>query len=127
MSTFITTGLFIIKHCSWNNKKNCQWSIIPTGSTCPALPYFDIANIYARIIPFFCTIYSLFYRVFLTDIGNFSFWSDESVGKYMVKYGGKEWTGYWSYVAAINRALDVSQTLPKSTVKSKQLSVIISV
>ena len=54
---------------------------------------------------------SIFFRVFLADIGNFSFWSDETVGKYTVKYAGQEWTGYWSYVAAINRALDVRMIL----------------
>lgn len=44
--------------------------------------------------------------IFLSDVGNFSFWSDDEKNKYVVKYGGKEWTGYWSWCAAINRALD---------------------
>ncbi|KAK7503415.1 hypothetical protein BaRGS_00005336 [Batillaria attramentaria] len=44
--------------------------------------------------------------VFLADTLNFSFWSADDQKKYVVKYGGKEHTGYWSLCAAINRALD---------------------
>ena len=49
-----------------------------------------------------------YFRVFLSDIGNFSFWSDDEAHKYKVNYGGKEWTGYWAWCAAMNRAIDVS-------------------
>jgi len=46
--------------------------------------------------------------VFLVDLLNFSFWSEEDVGqlKYAVNYGGHAWTGYWSLCAAVNRAVD---------------------
>ncbi len=58
----------------------------------------------------FCGIEVLFSasRIFLSDVGNFSFWSDDESRKYKVNYGGKEWTGYWSWCAALNRAVDVS-------------------
>mgnify|MGYP004705640913 CR=1 FL=1 len=42
--------------------------------------------------------------IFTIDTLNFSFWSDEP--KFEVKYQGNNYTGYWSLVAAINRALD---------------------
>ena len=46
--------------------------------------------------------------VFLMDLLNFSFWSDVEVSgqRFAVDYRGKRWTGYWSMVAAIQRALD---------------------
>ena len=45
--------------------------------------------------------------IFLMDLLNFSFWSDGALPKhYAVEYRGKAWTGYWSLVAAIQRALD---------------------
>ncbi|XP_053310493.1 queuosine salvage protein [Spea bombifrons] len=44
--------------------------------------------------------------VFFADTLNFSFWSESEEQKYLVKYNGKEYTGYWSLCAAINRALD---------------------
>jgi len=48
-------------------------------------------------------------RVFVIDLLNFSFWSEEADDKprYCVSYAGHEWTGYWSLCAAFNRALDV--------------------
>lgn len=42
--------------------------------------------------------------IFTVDTLNFSFWSDEP--RFTVNYKGVEYTGYWSLVAAINRALD---------------------
>ncbi|KAL9104541.1 MAG: hypothetical protein Q9163_000514 [Psora crenata] len=46
--------------------------------------------------------------IFLMDLLNFSFWpttgNPETV--YSVDYRGKTWTGYWTLVAAIQRALD---------------------
>jgi len=33
----------------------------------------------------------------------------------MVKYNGKEWTGYWSLCAALNRALDVRYNFVKAS------------
>ncbi|XP_053554685.1 queuosine salvage protein [Bombina bombina] len=44
--------------------------------------------------------------VFFADTLNFSFWSDSDEHKYLVKYKGKEYSGYWSFCAAMNRALD---------------------
>ncbi|XP_069589708.1 queuosine 5'-phosphate N-glycosylase/hydrolase-like isoform X2 [Ranitomeya imitator] len=44
--------------------------------------------------------------VFFADTLNFSFWSENQDKKYLVKYKGKEYSGYWSFCAAINRALD---------------------
>lgn len=51
--------------------------------------------------------------IFTIDLLNFSFWSeydDEDTGKantrYCVEYKGNKYTGYWSLVAAINKALD---------------------
>lgn len=45
--------------------------------------------------------------IFLMDLLNFCFWSDgTSPEQYAVEYRGKTWTGYWSLVAAVQRALD---------------------
>ena len=43
--------------------------------------------------------------IFLMDLLNFSFWSDEK-DAFTVKYHDKRWTGYWSLVACIQRALE---------------------
>lgn len=45
--------------------------------------------------------------IFVMDLLNFSFWSlrpDEE--RFAVEYRGKRWTGYWSLVASLQRALD---------------------
>ena len=44
--------------------------------------------------------------IFLMDLLNFSFWS-ESEESFAVEYDAKAWTGYWSLVACIHRALEV--------------------
>ncbi|KAI4165536.1 MAG: hypothetical protein LQ342_000948 [Letrouitia transgressa] len=46
--------------------------------------------------------------IFLMDLLNFSFWSDspDPAQRFSVEYRGKQWTGYWSLVAALQRALD---------------------
>ncbi|KKK25463.1 hypothetical protein P175DRAFT_0513496 [Aspergillus ochraceoroseus IBT 24754] len=45
--------------------------------------------------------------IFTMDLLNFSFWSELSEGKrFAIEYRGKTWTGYWSLVAALQRALD---------------------
>ncbi|XP_063400206.1 queuosine 5'-phosphate N-glycosylase/hydrolase-like isoform X2 [Mytilus trossulus] len=53
--------------------------------------------------------------IFVADTLNFSFWSEDENKKYMVRYKGKEYTGYWSWIAALNRALDngIKLTDPK--------------
>lgn len=45
--------------------------------------------------------------IFLTDLINFSFWSEIEAEKqrFAVEFRGKRWMGYWSLVAAIQRAL----------------------
>ncbi|RDI85713.1 hypothetical protein Vi05172_g4528 [Venturia inaequalis] len=45
--------------------------------------------------------------IFTIDLLNFSFWSYKDVNeRFAVAYRGKKWTGYWSLVAALQRALD---------------------
>lgn len=45
--------------------------------------------------------------IFTMDLLNFSFWSEKSQEeRFTVDYKGKKWTGYWSLVAALQRALD---------------------
>lgn len=46
--------------------------------------------------------------IFTMDLLNFSFWSDINIPeeKYAVDFRGKMWTGYWSLVAALRRALE---------------------
>nr|DBA20054.1 TPA: hypothetical protein GDO54_015795 [Pyxicephalus adspersus] len=44
--------------------------------------------------------------VFFADTLNFSFWSEHEDKKFIVNYKGKEYSGYWSFCAAMNRALD---------------------
>lgn len=45
--------------------------------------------------------------IFTMDLLNFSFWSEANEEeRYAVEYNGKRYTGYWSLVAALQRALD---------------------
>lgn len=45
--------------------------------------------------------------IFAMDLLNFSFWSNlPDDTRFAVEYRGKRWTGYWSLVAALQRALD---------------------
>jgi hypothetical protein len=45
--------------------------------------------------------------IFTMDLLNFSFWSEkDDEERFAVEYKGKRWTGYWSLVAALHRALD---------------------
>lgn len=45
--------------------------------------------------------------IFTMDLLNFSFWSDKSEDeRFAIDYKGRKWTGYWSLVAALQRALD---------------------
>lgn len=50
--------------------------------------------------------------VFTMDLLNFSFWSTETdeSKRFAVEYRGKKWTGYWSLVAALQRALDEGES-----------------
>jgi hypothetical protein len=45
--------------------------------------------------------------IFTMDLLNFSFWSLRSEDeRFAVEYRDKRWTGYWSLVASLQRALD---------------------
>lgn len=46
--------------------------------------------------------------IFLVDLLNFSFFSDQEDPKkqFYVTYKGEKFTGYWSLCAAVNRAID---------------------
>lgn len=45
--------------------------------------------------------------LFAMDLLNFSFWSARpDAERFAVEYRGKRWTGYWSLVAALRRALE---------------------
>lgn len=45
--------------------------------------------------------------IFTMDLLNFSFWSEKNEDeRFAVEYKGKKWTGYWSLVASLQRALD---------------------
>lgn len=45
--------------------------------------------------------------IFTMDLLNFCFWSEKGPDdRFAVQYKGKKWTGYWSLVAALQRALD---------------------
>ena len=45
--------------------------------------------------------------IVVLDTLNFSFWTDEDVEPWTVRYKGKDYTGYWALCASINRALKV--------------------
>jgi hypothetical protein len=48
--------------------------------------------------------------IFTIDLLNFSFWSEkDDEERFAIEYKGKRWTGYWSLVAALQRALDEGQ------------------
>ena len=46
--------------------------------------------------------------IFMMDLLNFSFWSEKINPKerFAVRFRGELWTGYWSLVAALRRALE---------------------
>ncbi|CAD0086197.1 unnamed protein product, partial [Aureobasidium vineae] len=50
--------------------------------------------------------------IFIMDLLNFSFWSGKPENeRYAVEYRGKPWTGYWSLVACLQRALEEDEKL----------------
>ncbi|KHJ33136.1 putative eukaryotic protein [Erysiphe necator] len=54
--------------------------------------------------------------IFTMDLLNFSFWSENtSEERFSIKYKDQNWTGYWSLVAALQRALEenIPITSPK--------------
>jgi len=49
--------------------------------------------------------------IFTMDLLNFSFWSEESSeNQFAIEFLGKKWTGYWSLVAALRRAVEEGVT-----------------
>lgn len=45
--------------------------------------------------------------IFTMDLLNFSFWSElPDEERFAIEYKGERWTGYWSLVAAMQRALE---------------------
>ncbi|RMZ68966.1 glucooligosaccharide oxidase [Pyrenophora seminiperda CCB06] len=63
--------------------------------------------------------------IFTMDLLNFSFWSDKSdEERFAVVYKGKRWTGYWSLVAILQRALeqDIPITSPQFWLDETQCS-----
>lgn len=45
--------------------------------------------------------------IFTMDLLNFSFWSElEDDERFAIEYKGQQWTGYWSLVAGLQRALE---------------------
>ena len=48
--------------------------------------------------------------IFVMDLLNFSFWSDlPDDQRFAIEYKGRRWTGYWSLVAALRRALEAGK------------------
>lgn len=57
--------------------------------------------------------------IFTMDLLNFSFWSELSEDeRFCVNYRGKRWTGYWSMVALLQRALDEGMPLSPEVIYS---------
>lgn len=58
--------------------------------------------------------------VFTMDLLNFSFWSElPDEKRFAIEYRGRKWTGYWSLVAALQRALDEGRFSLRLTVPLK--------
>jgi hypothetical protein len=54
--------------------------------------------------------------IFVMDLLNFSFWSEKpEEERYAVEYRGKKWTGYWSLVACLQRALEEGKSCHSSS------------
>ena len=52
--------------------------------------------------------------IFSMDLLNFSFWSElPEAERFCVTYRDRRWTGYWSLVACIQRALEEGKSLPE--------------
>ncbi|KAF2003256.1 hypothetical protein P154DRAFT_100854 [Amniculicola lignicola CBS 123094] len=63
--------------------------------------------------------------IFTMDLLNFSFWSEKAEEeRFAVSYKEKRWTGYWSLVAALQRALDedIPITSPEFWVNEEECS-----
>ena len=65
--------------------------------------------------------------IFTMNLLNFSFWSELSEEeRFAVEYKGTKWTGYWSLVAALQRALDEGQSslCPQCTAHASPLRFV---
>lgn len=52
--------------------------------------------------------------IFTMDLLNFSFWSElPDDERFAIDYKGGRWTGYWSLVAAMQRALEEGESSPE--------------
>ncbi len=50
--------------------------------------------------------------IFTMDLLNFSFWSEmDEEKRFQIEYKDKTWTGYWSLVAILRRALEEGESL----------------
>jgi hypothetical protein len=62
--------------------------------------------------------------IFLVDLLNFSFFSDETdvANQFYVEYQDQKFTGYWSLCAAVNRALDakIPITSPRFWIEAEE-------
>ncbi len=56
--------------------------------------------------------------IFVCDLLNFSFWSDDEQERYTVKYGDEYYSGYWGLCAALNKARDKGMSLHDFNVAS---------
>lgn len=61
--------------------------------------------------------------IFMMDLLNFSFWSEteKQDARFCIEYRGRRWTGYWSLVAALRRALDEGKSLVNLRTKRARL------
>jgi hypothetical protein len=63
--------------------------------------------------------------IFTMDLLNFSFWSDlPDDERFAVEYKGQMWTGYWSLVASLQRALEEGRCMNPRTSRSAHITVL---
>lgn len=66
--------------------------------------------------------------IFTMDLLNFSFWSETAEEqRFAVEYRGKRWTGYWSLVACLQRAVDEGTHLTPMSACSLRWCLSVSV
>lgn len=66
--------------------------------------------------------------IFTMDLLNFSFWSElPSEKRFAIEYRGRKWTGYWSLVAALQRALDEGRSTCRTLSKRRQNLTVIDI
>lgn len=66
--------------------------------------------------------------IFTMDLLNFSFWSElPSEKRFAIEYRGRKWTGYWSLVAALQRALDEGRSFCRMLSKRRENLTVIDI